>query len=112
MMNKLEIKKIIKKMKFKKNKLVLLHCISEYPTKLSNTQLGVITELKKTGYLVGFSDHTVGFEASIGAVCLGAKIIEKHITLDKKMGSRSCRIIRCKRFKKFCRNFKDNGKVN
>jgi sialic acid synthase SpsE len=85
MMNKLEIKNIIKKIKFKKNKLVLLHCISEYPTKLSNTQLGVITELKKTGYLVGFSDHTVGFEASIGAVCLGAKIIEKHITLDNKM---------------------------
>ena len=35
--------------------------------------------------IVGFSDHTVGFEASIGAVCFGAQIIEKHITLDNKM---------------------------
>ena len=85
MMNNSEIKEILKKLNIKKNKLSILHCISEYPTKLSDSQLGVIKELKKFGYIVGFSDHTVGFEASIGAICFGAQIIEKHITLDNKM---------------------------
>ena len=85
MMNNNEIKEILKKLSIKKNKLSILHCISEYPTKLSDSQLGVIKELKKFGYVVGFSDHTVGFEASIGAICFGAQIIEKHITLDNKM---------------------------
>ena len=85
MMSKIEIQNIIQQIDINKSKLSLLHCISEYPTKLSDTQLGVITELKKTGYVVGFSDHTVGFEASIGAICLGAQIIEKHITLDNRM---------------------------
>ena len=85
MINANEIKKILKKLDIKKSKLSLLHCISEYPTKLSDSQLGVIKELKKFGYIVGFSDHTIGFEASIGAICFGAQIIEKHITLDNNM---------------------------
>ena len=85
MMNESEIKNIIKIININKHKLSLLHCISEYPTKLTDTQLGVITELKITGYVVGFSDHTIGFEASIGAICFGAQIIEKHITLDNNM---------------------------
>ena len=85
MVNKDEINKILKKINIKKNKLSLLHCISEYPTKLGDSQLGIIKELRKFGYIVGFSDHTVGFEASIGAICFGAQIIEKHITLDNKM---------------------------
>ena len=50
MMNNNEIKEILKKLSIKKNKLSILHCISEYPTKLSDSQLGVIKELKKFGY--------------------------------------------------------------
>ena len=75
-----EIKRILNDIKMNKSKLAIMHCISEYPPDLKNSQIGVINELKKYGYLVGFSDHTIGIEASLGAICLGAKIIEKHIT--------------------------------
>ena len=85
MTNHKEIYKILKDIKLNKSKLALLHCISEYPTLLKDSQLGVINELKKTGHIIGFSDHTIGYEASLGAICLGAKIIEKHITLNNEM---------------------------
>jgi|SaaInlStandDraft_2_1057019.scaffolds.fasta_scaffold41035_2 N,N'-diacetyllegionaminate synthase len=64
----------------------LLHCVSSYPTKIEDCNLLAISSLKeKFGVLVGFSDHTIGNEAALLAVALGAKIIEKHITLDKTM---------------------------
>jgi sialic acid synthase SpsE len=85
MTNHKEIYKILKDIRLNKSKLALLHCISEYPTLLKDSQLGVINELKKTGHIIGFSDHTIGYEASLGAICLGAKIIEKHITLNNNM---------------------------
>lgn len=66
--------------------ITLLHCISEYPTKLSNANLSCISTLQKEfNTKVGFSDHTIGIDASKTAVALGATIIEKHITLDRKM---------------------------
>ena len=71
-----EIKKIIKTIKLKKTKLALLHCISDYPTKLEETKLGTINEIKKMGYQIGFSDHSIGFTASIAAIAIGASIIE------------------------------------
>ncbi len=102
MMNENEIKEIIKKIDISKSKLSLLHCISEYPTNLSDSQLGAIKELKKLRYTVGFSDHTIGFEASIGAICFGAQIIEKHITLDNKMkGPDHLASLNIKHLKKF-----------
>ena len=85
MINFKRLKKVLKFLNMNKNKLVLMHCISDYPTKLKDTQLGVINELKNFSNLVGFSDHTEGFEACISAISLGATIIEKHITLDKTM---------------------------
>ena len=68
-----------------KNKnITLLQCTSEYPTPLSQANLNIIPELRKIFDIsVGFSDHTIGFEAALGAVALGASIIEKHFTLDK-----------------------------
>lgn len=63
--------------------LSLLQCTSEYPTPFKSTNLKVINALKKLGHQVGFSDHTLGIEAAIAAVTLGADIIEKHFTLDK-----------------------------
>lgn len=80
-----DLKETINNIRFKKNKLGILHCISEYPAKVKNYQLGNIIELKKLKYQVGLSDHTLGGTASLIAVSLGAKIIEKHITLDKRM---------------------------
>ena len=68
------------------NKLLLLHCTSSYPTKLDEVNLSRIKTLKeKFNFQVGFSDHTEGELASIGAILMGAIWIEKHFTLDKKL---------------------------
>lgn len=66
------------------NKLALLHCVSLYPTPLHAANLRAILTLKKAfGLTVGYSDHTQGVEAAIMAMAMGARIIEKHFTLDK-----------------------------
>ncbi len=70
----------------KKNNITLLHCTSAYPTPNSETNLKTINYLnKKFKINIGFSDHTIGINASIASVAMGAKIIEKHFTLSKKM---------------------------
>jgi sialic acid synthase SpsE len=64
--------------------LALLHCISAYPTPVEQANLRAIETLQKAfGLLVGYSDHTLGIEACIAAATVGARIIEKHFTLDK-----------------------------
>jgi N-acetylneuraminate synthase/N,N'-diacetyllegionaminate synthase len=66
--------------------VVLLHCVSNYPTKYEETNLRVIQTLKDAFKVpVGFSDHTVGTIIPATAVAMGANIIEKHFTLDKNM---------------------------
>ncbi len=85
MSSNIEINKTIKHLSLQKNKLALLHCVSDYPTKLSETQLFNILNLKKYGYCYGLSDHSLGIYSSIVALTLGSKIIEKHITLDSNM---------------------------
>lgn len=68
-------------------KLTILHCVSLYPTNFDELNLNFIKTLNQiySDCIIGFSDHTIGIEASIAAVALGAKVIEKHITLDKNM---------------------------
>ena len=64
-----------------------LHCVSLYPTPDAEVNLRRMVALKeKTGAVVGYSDHSIGGEAALGAVALGAAIVEKHFTLDKHMG--------------------------
>ena len=65
----------------------ILHCVSQYPTEYSNVNLNTIKYLQKNyaQYTIGYSDHTVGIATPIAAVAMGAKIIEKHITLDRQM---------------------------
>ncbi|MBN8704510.1 MAG: N-acetylneuraminate synthase family protein [Bacteroidetes bacterium] len=65
----------------------ILHCVSEYPTRPENLNLNTIPFLIENypDYTIGFSDHTVGISAPVAAVAMGAKIIEKHITLDRRM---------------------------
>lgn len=64
----------------------LLHCNTQYPTPFEDANLKAILTLKeKFGVKVGFSDHTLGIEASIAAVAIGAEIVEKHFTLDGNM---------------------------
>ncbi|KAB2850391.1 MAG: shikimate dehydrogenase [Ignavibacterium sp.] len=69
------------------SKISILHCVSEYPTKPEHVNLRTISYLLKNygQYTIGFSDHTVGISAPVAAVAMGAKIIEKHITIDRKM---------------------------
>jgi sialic acid synthase SpsE len=62
----------------------LLHCVSSYPAPDASLCLEVVSELnQRTPYPVGYSDHNLNDEACLGAVALGAKVIEKHITLDR-----------------------------
>lgn len=64
--------------------IVLMHCVSLYPLPTASSNLGRIVSLNKRFNLkVGFSDHTVGFRAAGIATALGARIIEKHFTLDE-----------------------------
>ena len=79
-----EIKEAIKCVRNKKSNLSILHCVSSYPAKFTDLNLRAIQTLKKKFNLkIGYSDHSLGIEASLAAVAMGAKIIEKHITLNK-----------------------------
>lgn len=63
----------------------LLHCVSNYPTKIRHCNLRAITTLKEEfGCQVGFSDHTAGLSAAVPATAIGACLIEKHFTYDRK----------------------------
>lgn len=64
--------------------LVLLHCVSVYPAKLEQMNLGFIDELRRFGLPVGLSDHTGGNIAAAIALAKGAMVFEKHVTLDRK----------------------------
>jgi pseudaminic acid synthase len=69
------------------NKIALLKCTSEYPTPLEDVNLRTIPDMiERFGTVVGLSDHTLGISVPIAAVALGAKIIEKHFILDRKLG--------------------------
>ena len=87
MSNMNEIKQALKVLlsgKLKKKNISILHCNTEYPTPVKDVNLNAMQSMKKKFKLnIGYSDHTIGTEVSIAAVCLGAKIIEKHITLNK-----------------------------
>jgi sialic acid synthase SpsE len=65
--------------------LTLLHCVSSYPTPPEEANLRAITFLSERypDIPVGYSDHTIGIVACLGAAALGARVIEKHFTFDK-----------------------------
>lgn len=69
------------------NDIVLLHCNTEYPTPDCDVNILAINDLKKQfpNMSIGFSDHSVGYTAAIGAAILGVSMIEKHFTLDKNL---------------------------
>ena len=74
---------------FKNKKLILLHCILNYPTQDRNVNLGMMLDLKKKfpKRVIGYSDHSIPIDTTVleTAVLLGAKVIEKHFTLNKKL---------------------------
>ncbi|GGO85154.1 pseudaminic acid synthase [Marinobacterium nitratireducens] len=64
--------------------LILLHCISSYPAPMDQANLAQIQTLaKRFNTISGLSDHTLGTTASVAAVALGARVIEKHFTLSR-----------------------------
>jgi len=68
------------------DRLIVLQCTSAYPEPPGEANLRVIPEFRrKLRTLVGFSDHTIGLGAAVGAVALGACIIEKHFTLSRDL---------------------------
>lgn len=77
---------ILRKSGLSKEKIFLLQCNTDYPSPLADANLKVLELFKKKFRIkTGYSDHTPGIEASIVAVSLGAKIIEKHFTLNKNL---------------------------
>ncbi|MDC0856122.1 N-acetylneuraminate synthase [Candidatus Pelagibacter sp.] len=87
MSNIKEVNKAIKILKKnKKKEISILHCISSYPTKLEHLNLNAIRTLKNNfNNKIGFSDHSIGTEGSLLAIASGAKIIEKHFTINRNL---------------------------
>lgn len=67
-------------------RLVLLHCVSAYPAPVGEANVSALGALASRFALpVGYSDHTLGTEAALAAVALGACVLEKHFTLDRSL---------------------------
>lgn len=67
-----------------KKKITILHCNTEYPTKMEDVNLRAMLQIKKElDVQIGYSDHTLGIEVPVAAVAMGAIVIEKHFTVDK-----------------------------
>jgi N-acetylneuraminate synthase len=69
-----------------KEELTVLHCTTEYPAPFDEVNLNAMLTIRDTfGVNAGYSDHTTGIEIPVAAVAMGAKIIEKHFTLDRSL---------------------------
>ena len=82
-----EVEAAVKVLKqFGTKDIILLHCTTEYPAPYDQINLRAMnTMAEHFGLQVGYSDHTEGVEVSLAAVAMGAKVIEKHFTLDKTL---------------------------
>lgn len=70
----------------RKENITVLHCNTSYPTPYEDANLKAMVAIRKAFKVnVGYSDHTPGIEAPIAAVAMGARVIEKHLTLDRSM---------------------------
>ncbi len=77
---------VLLKFGLKKESISILHCNTEYPTPMKDVNLKAMLSIQKTfDVQIGYSDHTLGIEVPIAAVAMGAKIIEKHFTLDRSL---------------------------
>ena len=73
----------LSKVSCSRDDIIVLHCTSEYPAPLNEANLNAMKTIKGAFNIqIGYSDHTLGIEVSLAAVALGAKVVEKHITLD------------------------------
>ena len=78
--------KILTSNKLSTNDITILHCNTEYPTPMIDVNLKAMLKIKEHFNVdIGYSDHTLGIEVPIAAVALGAKVIEKHFTIDRSL---------------------------
>ena len=69
-----------------RSKITVLHCTTAYPAPMSDVNLHAMQNIhNRFNVAVGYSDHTLGIEIPIAAVALGATVIEKHFTIDRKL---------------------------
>ncbi len=81
-----EVKEMVKILKRSKNKnICLMQCTSNYPSKIEDSNINVLKRYNKFGFLLGYSDHTQSDVSAIVALAFGARVFEKHFTLNKKM---------------------------
>ena len=82
-----EIDRALRQIEKYHKKIIILFCVSGYPTKLEDANVNTINKLKKKykNYLIGLSDHTNDITSSVAATSLGACLIEKHFNLSKKI---------------------------
>ena len=83
--NKKEVDEIVSFLKRKKAKFLLFQCTSDYPVINEMANIKVLDYYKKFKVPFGYSDHTTGNISAVGSIFLGAKVVEKHFTLSKKM---------------------------
>lgn len=81
-----EVDKAVEFLKKRKAKFALMHCVSKYPCPAEELQLATIIFFKERYKIpIGFSDHSLGIDSAVGAVALGAEIIEKHFSLSRDL---------------------------
>ncbi|MBX4210362.1 N-acetylneuraminate synthase family protein [Candidatus Parcubacteria bacterium] len=81
-----EIDTMMKFLKKRNAQVILLHCVSKYPCPPEELNLMTIPFLaKRYGIVVGFSDHSIGYDSAVAATNLGAKVIEKHFSLSRSL---------------------------
>lgn len=69
-----------------RDRVTVLHCTTEYPTPLADVNLRAMLTMREAfGVAVGYSDHTQGIEVAVAAVAMGARVIEKHFTVDRTL---------------------------
>lgn len=98
---------------YNKSRLALLHCISIYPASKDMLNLSYINTIyKKYNIISGFSDHSDGPLACMAAIAKGAKIIEKHFTINNNIkGADNAMSMDAKSFKSMCNNIRDIEKM-
>ena len=104
-----EIKEAINICKKKQNKIAVLKCTSIYPAPTNSLNLKSISELKNFFKIpIGYSDHAKGISAAVFSIGIGAKIIEKHFTLNKNQKGADHKIsIEPYEFKKMVKNIRE-----
>ena len=85
-----EIAELASKLRDRKGRSVIMHCVSEYPCLPDNAQLQQINYLQQLihgidNLYIGYSDHTKGTHIPLAAIGMGAKVIEKHVTIDRNV---------------------------